>query len=72
MWVCNEAFNSYVLTTINEYRILWFRWFRINQTVPLIHNPCYDGEYSCNRIMTSIAKTEKLNAKEWLFEYKNR
>lgn len=47
-----------------------FKIYKIEQIVPLIINPFYDGEYSTNSLLKSIAYIQKKKAKLYK-KYKN-
>ena len=48
-----------------------FKIYKIEQIVPLIVDPFYDGEYSTNSLLKSIAYSQKRKAKLYK-KYKNR
>lgn len=65
----------HVFTTIieREHKFLFWKWktYDIKQVVPYIEKPYYDGEYSSNRKLKTIATERYEIAKLKLIELKN-
>ena len=49
----------------------WIKTYKIEQIIPLIIKPFYDGEYATNSLLKSIAYNQKRKAKLYK-KYKNR
>ena len=65
----------HIFTTIieREHKFLFWKWktYNVKQVVPYIKNPYYDGEYSSNRKLKTIATERYEIAKLKLIELKN-
>ena len=65
----------HIFTTIIEYesKFLFWKWksYDIKQVIPYIENPFYDGEFSSNRKLKTLAKERYEIAKLKLIELKN-
>lgn len=55
-----------IITTIYEKKLLFYRWFEIDQLVPLMEQPFYDGEYNANENMRNAASHERKLAQLWI------
>jgi hypothetical protein len=64
-----------IFTTIieREHKFLFWKWksYDIKQVIPYIENPFYDGEYSSNRKLKTLARERYEIAKLKLIELKN-
>ena len=65
----------HIFTTIieREHKFLFWKWktYDIKQVIPYIETPFYDGEFSSNRKLKTIAKERYEIAKLKLIELKN-
>jgi hypothetical protein len=65
----------HIFTTIieREHKFLFWKWktYDIKQVIPYIENAFYDGEFSSNRKLKTIAKERYEIAKLKLIELKN-
>ena len=66
------TFKADLTTWIEEIRLFRiFKWYRIQQNVPRIKDPFFDGEYKTNHLFEIRGKEERAKAKLWLINYKN-
>jgi hypothetical protein len=70
-----QYITVHIFTTIIEceHKFLFWKWksYDIKQVIPYIENPFYDGEFSSNRKLKTLAKERYEIAKLKLIELKN-
>ena len=59
-----------IITRIYKKKFLWWTVYSIDQSIPYIDNPFFDGEYNTNRRLAVVAKSEYEWAKTKIMEAK--
>ena len=59
-----------IITRIYKKKFLWWTVYSIDQSIPYIDNPFFDGEYNTNRRLADVAKSEYEWAKTKIMEAK--
>ena len=54
-----DKYTADVVTYIVERQRLWHKSYEIKQVIPLLSKPFYDGEFSTNNNLQSVADYEK-------------
>ena len=67
---CTGKVKTFVRTWVVMKKFLWIEKFTIKQYVPYIDEPVFDGEYSSNKLLSTIAKTEYGTAEHFIDDYK--
>lgn len=72
-WAQNLGYyTEEILTYIRARKIGCMIFYKIIQGIPLIPKPYYNGEYSTNNNLKSIAKLEKVKARIYITEFKEK
>lgn len=59
-----------IITRIYKKKFLWWTTYSIDQSIPYIDDPFFDGEYNTNKRLASVAKMEYEWAKTKIMEAK--
>ena len=59
-----------ITTRIYKKKFLWWTTYSIDQSIPYIDDPFFDGEYNTNKRLAVIAKSEYEWAKTKIMEAK--
>ena len=59
-----------IITRIYKKKFLWWTIYSIDQSIPYIVDPFFDGEYNTNKRLAVIAKSEYEWAKTKIMEAK--
>ena len=59
-----------IITRIYKKKFLWWTTYSIDQSIPYIDDPFFDGEYNTNKRLAVVAKSEYEWAKTKIMEAK--
>lgn len=59
-----------IITRIYKKKFLWWTRYSIEQSIPYIDDPFFDGEYNTNKRLAVVAKSEYEWAKTKIMEVK--
>ena len=59
-----------IITRIYKKKFLWWTTYSIDQSIPYIDDPFFDGEYNTNKRLAIVAKIEYEWAKTKIIEAK--
>lgn len=72
-WSLNLGeYTAEIVTFIRARKIGCFKFYKVIQGIPLLHDPFYDGEYDTNRNLKAVAALEKAKAKMYISEFKEK
>ena len=72
-WTPNLGeYTAEIVTYVRARKIGCFIFYKIIQGIPLLSCPLYDGEYDTNRNLKAVAAVEKVKARMYISEFKEK